>query len=140
MENMRWLPRWSAWLRPDLFGGKAVKGYMDKKASVAATETLRGRGKRALKPGRWMKARWPLRRPPARPGMRSGFANAQAVVDSYANIGVVQVSGYLNMRKKPESGSQVVESSWTAAACEDPGDPGRLVSRQFRRDRRLCEL
>ena len=30
------------------------------------------------------------------------------MVNSYANLGMVQVSGYLNMRKSPETGSQVV--------------------------------
>lgn len=39
-------------------------------------------------------------------------------MDSYANIGVVQVSGYLNMRKKPESSSQVVGKLMDGSACE----------------------
>lgn len=42
----------------------------------------------------------------------------QAVVDSYSNLGIVQVSGYLNMRKNPESGSQVVGKLPDGSACE----------------------
>ena len=45
-------------------------------------------------------------------------ANIQAVVDSYSNIGIVQVTGYLNMRKEPETGSHVVGKMPDGSACE----------------------
>ena len=65
-----------------------------------------------------MKARWPLRRPPARPGMRSGLPTPRLWWIPMPISGIVQVSGYLNMRKKPESGSQVVGKLMDGSACE----------------------
>lgn len=41
-----------------------------------------------------------------------------AVVDSYENLGVVQVSGYLNIRKSPEPGAHVVGKLPEGSACE----------------------
>ena len=46
------------------------------------------------------------------------LANVQAVVDSYSNLGIVQVSGYLNMRKESETGSHVVGKMPDGSACE----------------------
>ena len=43
---------------------------------------------------------------------------AMSVVDSYSNLGIVQVTGYLNMRKNPEAGSQVVGKLPDGSACE----------------------
>ena len=43
---------------------------------------------------------------------------AMSVVDSYSNLGIVQVTGYLNMRKNPEAGSQVVGKLPNGSACE----------------------
>ena len=45
-------------------------------------------------------------------------AEVQAVVDSYSNLGIVQVTGYLNMRKEPETGSHVVGKMPDGSACE----------------------
>lgn len=45
-------------------------------------------------------------------------ASIQAVVDSYSNLGIVQVAGYLNMRKEPETGSHVVGKMPDGSACE----------------------
>lgn len=45
-------------------------------------------------------------------------ADVQAVVDSYYNLGIVQVSGYLNMRKSPETGAQVVGKLLDGSACQ----------------------
>ena len=44
--------------------------------------------------------------------------DVQNVVNSYANLGMVQVSGYLNMRKSPETGSQVVGKLLDGSACQ----------------------
>lgn len=41
-----------------------------------------------------------------------------AVLDSYSNLGVVQVSGYLNIRKSPEAGAHVVGKLMDGSACE----------------------
>lgn len=45
-------------------------------------------------------------------------AAVQAVVDSYENIGIIKVSGYLNIRKEPESGANVVGKLLDNSACE----------------------
>ncbi len=40
------------------------------------------------------------------------------VINSYSNLGVVQVSGYLNIRKSPEAGAHVVGKLMDGSACE----------------------
>lgn len=45
-------------------------------------------------------------------------AQIQEVLDSYSNLGIVQVSGFLNMRKKPETNAQVVGKILSNGACE----------------------
>ena len=45
-------------------------------------------------------------------------AEVQAVIDSYSNLGIIKVSGYLNIRKSPESGAQVVGKLLGDSACE----------------------
>ena len=40
------------------------------------------------------------------------------VINSYSNLGVVQVSGYLNIRKSPEAGAHVVGKLIDGSACE----------------------
>ena len=98
------------------FGGRAVKGYMDKKPA-AATETS-GEGETGPEAGTLDESALAAEEASRQARDAERLANAQAVVDSYANIGVVQVSGYLNMRKKPESGSQVVGKLMDGSACE----------------------
>ena len=98
------------------FGGKAVKGYMDKKPA-AATETS-GEGETGPEAETLDESALAAEEASRQARDAERLANAQAVVDSYANIGVVQVSGYLNMRKKPESSSQVVGKLMDGSACE----------------------
>lgn len=45
-------------------------------------------------------------------------AEIQEVIDSYSNLGIVKVSGYLNMRKSAEQGAQVVGKLLDGSACE----------------------
>lgn len=45
-------------------------------------------------------------------------AEVQAVIDSYENLGIVQVSGFLNVRKKAEGSSPVVGKLLDGSACE----------------------
>lgn len=40
------------------------------------------------------------------------------VIDSYANLGIAEVSGYLNVRKTPESFGEVIGKLQRGAACE----------------------
>ena len=82
------------------FGGKAVKGYMDKKPA-AATETSE-EGETGPEAGTLDESALAAEEASRQARDAERLANAQAVVDSYANIGIVQASGYLNMRKKPE--------------------------------------
>ena len=42
----------------------------------------------------------------------------QSIVDSYANLGIAEVSGYLNVRKTPESFGEVVGKLPKGSACE----------------------
>ncbi len=42
----------------------------------------------------------------------------QAVVDSYANLGLVQVSGYLNVRETPGPGGKIIGKLQENSACE----------------------
>lgn len=42
----------------------------------------------------------------------------KAVVDSYRNLGIVQVSGYLNVRKEPNTSADVVGKLMGDSACE----------------------
>ena len=45
-------------------------------------------------------------------------AEVQSIVDGYANHGIADVSGYLNVRKTPESFGEVVGKLYRGAACE----------------------
>lgn len=42
----------------------------------------------------------------------------QAVVDSYTNLGLVQVSGYLNVRKEPNTSADIIGKLLGDSACE----------------------
>ncbi len=45
-------------------------------------------------------------------------AEVQAILDGYANLGIAEVSGYLNVRKTPESFGEVIGKLYRGAACE----------------------
>lgn len=45
-------------------------------------------------------------------------AQIEEVLNSYSNLGIVQVSGFLNMRKSPEANAQVVGKILNNGACE----------------------
>lgn len=45
-------------------------------------------------------------------------AAVQSVLDSYANLGIADVSGYLNVRKTPESFGEVIGKLQRGAVCE----------------------
>ena len=45
-------------------------------------------------------------------------AEVQSILDGYANLGIADVSGYLNVRKTPESFGEVVGKLYRGAACE----------------------
>ena len=51
-------------------------------------------------------------------------AEKQAVVDSYQNLGLVQVSGYLNVRETPGSDGKIIGKLEQNSACEILGTEG----------------
>lgn len=48
----------------------------------------------------------------------------QAVVDSYTNLGLVQVNGYLNVRRNPDSQGDIIGKLQENSACEILGAEG----------------
>lgn len=48
----------------------------------------------------------------------------QAVVDAYANLGLVQVNGYLNVRQEPGPGGKIIGKLQGNSACEIVGSEG----------------
>lgn len=48
----------------------------------------------------------------------------QQVVDSYQNLGIVQVSGYLNVREQPGPGGRIIGKLQEHSACEILGTEG----------------
>ena len=45
-------------------------------------------------------------------------ADRQAVVDAYANLGMVQVSGYLNVRRSPDSRGDIIGKMQENSVCD----------------------
>ncbi len=45
-------------------------------------------------------------------------ADRQAVVDAYANLGMVQVSGYLNVRRSPDSRGDIIGKMQESSVCD----------------------
>ncbi len=51
-------------------------------------------------------------------------AQRQAVVDAYENLGIVQVSGYLNVRKTPDSSGDIIGKMQENSVCNILGQEG----------------
>ncbi len=51
-------------------------------------------------------------------------AEKQAVVDAYGNLGLVQVSGYLNVRKTPDSSGDIIGKMQENSVCQIVGQEG----------------
>ena len=45
-------------------------------------------------------------------------AEVKSIIDGYANLGIAEVSGYLNVRKTPESFGEVIGKLYRGGACE----------------------
>lgn len=52
------------------------------------------------------------------------LAEKQTVVDSYGNLGFVQVSGYLNVRRSPDPSGDIIGKMQENTACEILGQEG----------------
>ena len=51
-------------------------------------------------------------------------ADRQAVVDSYENLGIVQVSGYLRVRKSPDPRGDIIGKMLENSVCDILGQEG----------------
>ncbi len=51
-------------------------------------------------------------------------ADRQAVVDAYGNLGIVRVDGYLNVRKTPDTGGEIIGKMQGNSACDILGQEG----------------
>ncbi len=51
-------------------------------------------------------------------------AEKQAVLDAYSNLGIVQVSGYLNVRRSPDSKGDIIGKMQENSVCEILGQEG----------------
>lgn len=51
-------------------------------------------------------------------------AQKQAVLDGYSNLGIVQVSGYLNVRKTPDPNGDIIGKMQENSVCEIIGQEG----------------
>ena len=51
-------------------------------------------------------------------------ADRQAVVDSYSNLGFIQVSGYLNVRKSPSPTGEIIGKQQENSVCDILGQEG----------------
>lgn len=51
-------------------------------------------------------------------------AQKQTVLDGYSNLGIVQVSGYLNVRKTPDSNGDIIGKMQENSVCEIIGQEG----------------
>ncbi len=51
-------------------------------------------------------------------------AQKQAVVDAYSNLGIVQVSGYLNVRKTPDPSGDIIGKMQENSVCQILGQEG----------------
>lgn len=93
------------------FGGKAiVKNFLGKSAAAAENQeqTATASNVSSASNGTEVDA----------DSTNERHVEIEKIVNSYTNLGIVQVSGYLNMRKKPETGAHVVGKMPDGSACE----------------------
>lgn len=94
-----------------IFGGKALKNHLNDEQAVVVQETEAVNESVAaisLDPVAAAENEEEAKR----------LADIEAVIDSYTNLGIVKVTGYLNIRETPEAGEQVVGKLMDGSACE----------------------
>ena len=52
------------------------------------------------------------------PALTARMEEIQTIIDSYSKLGIIQVSGYLNIRENPESDENVVGKLMDGSACD----------------------
>lgn len=99
-----------------LFAGKAIAKRVSAGAekTTAATETE----SQAEDPGQLKIAAKEAEESEAEAQAKKTEEEKKAVVDSYQNLGIVQVSGYLNVRKEPNTSADIVGKLMGDSACE----------------------
>lgn len=99
-----------------LFAGKAIAKRVSAGAekTTAATETE----SQAEDPGQLRIAAKEAEESEAEAQAKKTEEEKKAVVDSYQNLGIVQVSGYLNVRKEPNTSADIVGKLMGDSACE----------------------
>ncbi len=95
------------------FGGRAVAGWLGRESAAVVEETLEVEETEAADDAAEVVSAEILT-----PEEQERAAKIQEIMDGYSNLGIIQVSGYLNMRKNPESGEQVVGKLMDGSACE----------------------
>lgn len=99
-----------------LFAGKAIAKRVSAGAekTTAATETE----SQAEDPGQLKIAAKEAEESEAEAQAKKTEEEKKAVVDSYQNLGIVLVSGYLNVRKEPNTSADIVGKLMGDSACE----------------------
>lgn len=99
-----------------LFAGKAIAKRVSAGAekTTAATETE----SQAEDPGQLKIAAKEAEESEAEVQAKKTEEEKKAVVDSYQNLGIVLVSGYLNVRKEPNTSADIVGKLMGDSACE----------------------
>lgn len=99
-----------------LFAGKAIAKRVSAGAekTTAATETE----SQAEDPGQLKIAAKEAEESEAEAQAKRTEEEKKAVVDSYQNLGIVLVSGYLNVRKEPNTSADIVGKLMGDSACE----------------------
>ncbi|PXX51335.1 SH3 domain-containing protein [Hungatella effluvii] len=99
-----------------LFAGKAIAKRVSAGAekTTAATETE----SQAEDPGQLKIAAKEAEESEAEAQAKKTEEEKKVVVDSYKNLGIVQVSGYLNVRKEPNTSADIVGKLMGDSACE----------------------
>ena len=106
-----------------LAGGAAAAGYLALRESQQTVQT--GRSAKADKAEEQSRAEEESRKAEEEAKAREEEQKAkQEVVDSYTNLGLVQVSGYLNIRRNPGQDADIIGKLQENSACEIVGTEG----------------
>lgn len=98
-----------------LFGGKAVTAVRSKMAAAQAASESAAESESAEESSL---AAEEERRAEIESESEARDAKIQEVIDSYSNLGIAKVTGYLNIRKDPDGAANVVGTLSDGSACE----------------------
>ena len=98
-----------------LFGGKAVTAVRSKMAAAQAASKSAAESESAEESSR---AAEEESRAEIESESEARDAKIQEVIDSYSNLGIAKVTGYLNIRKDPDGAANVVGTLSDGSACE----------------------